>query len=157
MKTLASIPPLWIFDLDGTLAFIEHRRHFIANDNPDWGAFNRACVDDEPNMPVIRMFRVLIAAGHDVLIWTGRSESVRPETLRWLNDNVQRGLNFNGMLTMRPEDDTQPDDSLKVQWLRAMPAALRATLVGVFDDRDSVVRMWRSEGVTCFQVADGDF
>jgi len=28
---------------------------------------------------------------------------------------------------------------------------------GVFDDRKSVVQFWRSLGLTCFQVADGDF
>ena len=30
-------------------------------------------------------------------------------------------------------------------------------MVGVFDDRDQVVQMWRSLGLTVFQVADGDF
>ena len=28
---------------------------------------------------------------------------------------------------------------------------------GVFDDRNSVVDMWRSKGLTCFQVYYGDF
>ena len=27
----------------------------------------------------------------------------------------------------------------------------------VFDDRNQVVDMWRQNGLTCFQVADGDF
>ena len=27
----------------------------------------------------------------------------------------------------------------------------------IFDDRQSVVDMWRSRGLTCFQVAKGDF
>lgn len=27
----------------------------------------------------------------------------------------------------------------------------------VFDDRNSVVKMWRLLGLTCFQVAEGDF
>ena len=27
----------------------------------------------------------------------------------------------------------------------------------VFDDRQQVVDMWRDNGLTCFQVADGDF
>ena len=27
----------------------------------------------------------------------------------------------------------------------------------VFDDRNQVVDMWRSNGLTCFQVAKGDF
>jgi hypothetical protein len=30
-------------------------------------------------------------------------------------------------------------------------------IVGVFDDRAQVVRMWRSLGLTVFQVAEGDF
>ena len=27
----------------------------------------------------------------------------------------------------------------------------------IFDDRDKVVKMWREEGLTCMQVAPGDF
>jgi len=30
-------------------------------------------------------------------------------------------------------------------------------IVGVFDDRQQVVRMWRALGLTVFQVAEGDF
>ncbi len=30
-------------------------------------------------------------------------------------------------------------------------------VVAVFDDRDRLVKMWRSVGVVCLQVADGDF
>jgi hypothetical protein len=26
-----------------------------------------------------------------------------------------------------------------------------------FDDRDKVVKMWRDNGIICFQVAPGDF
>lgn len=33
----------------------------------------------------------------------------------------------------------------------------RDRLVAVFDDRARVVRMWRKAGITCFQVAPGDF
>jgi hypothetical protein len=33
-----------VFDLDGTLASIEHRRHHL--DRKDWKAFFAACVDD---------------------------------------------------------------------------------------------------------------
>ncbi|WP_435575134.1 hypothetical protein [Burkholderia plantarii] len=33
----------------------------------------------------------------------------------------------------------------------------RRRIVAVFDDRDSVVAMWRDAGVTCFQVAPGEF
>jgi pimeloyl-ACP methyl ester carboxylesterase len=33
----------------------------------------------------------------------------------------------------------------------------RWRVVGVFDDRQQVVRMWRALGLTVFQVAEGDF
>ncbi|KAB1900519.1 5'-hydroxyl kinase, partial [Micromonospora sp. AMSO31t] len=33
----------------------------------------------------------------------------------------------------------------------------RYRVVGVFDDRQQVVRMWRSLDLTVFQVAEGDF
>jgi hypothetical protein len=33
----------------------------------------------------------------------------------------------------------------------------RERLVGAFDDRQRVVDMWRRNGITCFQVAPGDF
>ena len=47
--------PLYIFDLDGTLALIEHRRHFVARPRgeQDWKAFYAACDKDAPNDPVI--------------------------------------------------------------------------------------------------------
>jgi hypothetical protein len=33
----------------------------------------------------------------------------------------------------------------------------RYHVVGVFDDRMQVVKMWRELGLTVFQVAEGDF
>ena len=33
----------------------------------------------------------------------------------------------------------------------------RYRVVGVFDDRKQVVRMWRALGLTVFQVAEGNF
>jgi phosphoserine phosphatase len=42
--------PLYIFDLDGTLALIEHRRKYVERPRgeQDWKAFYVACVDDHP-------------------------------------------------------------------------------------------------------------
>ncbi|WGN90708.1 PseT-like polynucleotide kinase phosphatase [Burkholderia phage vB_BglM_WTB] len=58
---------------------------------------------------------------------------------------------------MRPHGDTTPDDQLKRKWLHSLSPVDRARLIAVFDDRQKVVDMWRSEGVPCFQVAPGDF
>lgn len=35
-----------IVDLDGTLANIDHRLHYIKQNKPDWNAFYGACKDD---------------------------------------------------------------------------------------------------------------
>ena len=58
---------------------------------------------------------------------------------------------------MRRAGDYMPDDELKMHWLTEMSRADRSRLVAVFDDRAKVVRMWRSLGVACFQVAPGEF
>lgn len=157
--------PLYIFDLDGTLALIEHRRHFVERERgrQDWPGFFRACVDDIPNVPVIRVMECLRRFG-DVWIFSGRSDEVRQETVEWLvrhtsfaTSDFDSAFGTQDVLTMRREGDYTPDDELKQRWLNLMLVEDRDRLVGVFDDRDRVVAMWRAAGVQCFQVAPGEF
>lgn len=177
--------PLYIFDLDGTLALIDHRRHFVERPSlkcydcgganrascvqcadldvgwkPNWPAFFAACIKDVPNYPVIRTMEALVRNGADVWIFSGRSDEVREQTIWWLWAHIDcyTKEDFSGsMLRMRQAGDYTPDDTLKRQWLKEMLDEDRERLVAVFDDRDRVVQMWRDEGVTCFQVAQGDF
>lgn len=146
--------PLYIFDLDGTLALNEHRQHLVQGETKDWRAFFAACVNDEPNVPVIDTMHALVDAGAEVRIWSGRSAEVMAETQRWLSDHV--GLP-GVQLTMRLEGDHTPDEQLKQAWLRELPPRDLRRLVAVFDDRAKVVAMWRANGVPCFQVAPGEF
>lgn len=151
--------PLYIFDLDGTLALINHRRHFVerARKDQDWKAFYAACVDDEPNDSVIAVFNVLRRVA-DLWVWSGRSDEVRPQTEAWIAKHTHLlTWELTDALTMRREGDYTADDVLKKQWLDSMLVDDRRRLVGVFDDRDRVVKMWRDAGVTCFQVAPGEF
>ena len=150
--------PLYIFDLDGTLALIDHRRHLVEGKKKDWDAFYKACIYDTPNRPVIGMMLQLYACGADIRIWSGRGSEVRGLTVEWLYINA--GLQPHAvekMLTMRPEGDYTPDDQMKKKWLNLLSKEDRDRLGGVFDDRDKVVKMWRDNGVCCFQVAEGAF
>lgn len=135
-----------IFDLDGTVALIGHRRHLTKE---HWPSFERSCVTDQPNLPVIAVMKVLRAAGWMIEIWSARSEKVRGYTEDWLNDNDVR---YN-VLRMRPEYDSRDDAILKEEWLLA--EEVKPDIV--FDDRQKVVDMWRRNGITCCQVAPGDF
>lgn len=151
--------PIYIFDLDGTLALIGHRRHYVEGPKKDWPAFYRACVDDAPNWPVIRCLEALRATSQ-VLIFSGRSDEVHRETVDWLTKYTSisaHELTAGGDLTMREEGDYTPDDVLKEKWLHAMYPQDRERVSAVFDDRDRVVAMWRRNGVPCFQVAPGGF
>ena len=161
--------PLYIFDLDGTLALTEHRQHILADvQNPHrWRDFFAACVNDEPNLPVIRTLQALRRSGAECWIWSGRSDAVRPQTVEWLTKNGCFGrltgtlpwwpLGAPERFRMRPDGDFTPDEQLKFGWLADLEPPERSRLTAVFDDRDKVVEMWRENGVPCFQVARGAF
>ena len=156
---MSDLPPLYIFDLDGTLALIEHRRHFVECERPkqNWTAFYEACVNDEPNTPILKIMWSLRLAGAEIWIFSGRSDEVRGRTLDWLRDYANFTVIRDPFLQMREAGDFTPDDALKKRWLDSMLECDRKRLVAVFDDRDRVVKMWRDNGITCLQVAKGEF
>lgn len=154
--------PLYIFDLDGTLANMEHRVRFIRQEPKDWRGFFAACVDDEPIPAALATLHALRKGGAEVWIWTGRSDEVREQTLAWLHKHSVYHAFWNPMrapeaLLMRKAGDHQPDVALKRGWLADLEPPERDRLTAVFEDRASVVQMWRDAGVPCFQVAPGEF
>lgn len=153
-----AMTPLFIFDIDGTLADCSHRLPLLNSDSPDkWNLFYKACPDDEPIIPVISVLNGLLRHGAEVLFFTGRSGSVWAETKQWL----QRWTDYTGSdgnrIYMRPEKDFRPDFELKHEWYSRLLPEDKHALVGVFEDRTRCVEMWRELGVTCFQVTNGDF
>lgn len=144
--------PLYIFDLDQTLSDMSHRLDLLG----EWDIFYQACIDDDPIIQTIKLMDQLISHGSDVWVWTGRNESVRGLTEDWLERHTML-RSFDRTLKMRPMDNRQNDDILKRDWLNQLGETDRKRLVCVFDDRNRVVRMWRKQGVTCMQVADGNY
>lgn len=142
---------LVLFDLDGTLALIGHRLHFIEG-KKDWRKFFAACKDDLPNQPVIEVLRGLRKQGYQIWIVSGRSDEVKEETLHWLD---QHDIPHDRLI-MRGFGDRTSDDVLKRSWMVKGQIPKEKVLM-VFDDRDSVVAMWRAQGLVCAQVAPGDF
>ena len=117
--------------------------------------FFKACVDDSPNQPVIDTVAAIAHSNLvpiNVHILSGRSEIVRAETVAWLERYVQ----FEYSVTMRPENDHRPDHILKKGLIEKLNLNTSNVLC-VFDDRESVVQMWRREGFCCYQVADHSF
>ena len=148
-----------IFDLDGTLALIDKRRAISTKDNGkmDWDVFfDPKNIDlDLPNHGVIAMAQTLKAAGHRIIIFSGRSKGTKDATNTWLKKfNVPCDI-----LKMRPTSKDfmfMPDDKLKQMWLDNLFTD-KSDIICVFDDRQKVVDMWRDNGLTCMQVAPGNF
>ena len=143
---------LVISDLDGTIALVNHRRHLVEGKNKDWRAFYAACVDDTPNEPVVETLRTLQKAGHEIIIVSARSKEVENETIHWLNTCE---IPFDKFYMLREAGDYTSDVELKRRFLMSIED--HSDIFVIFDDRDSVVRMWRDHGLPCFQVAPGDF
>ena len=152
-------------DLDGTLADVNHRLHYIKNPDGtlkpyaerDWDGFNAACVDDKPNEDVIEVLRSLLCGARDrqVYILSGRNDVVRDETLEWLEEHVFRkwenGYQHFTLPIMRRADDRRPDTEIKLEMVRELDLTPDDVLC-VLDDRQCVVDMWRENGFRCLQV-----
>jgi len=148
-----------IFDLDGTLALIDKRRSISTKPNGkiDWDIFfDPANINlDQPNDSVIQMAKTLKDAGNMIVILSGRSKATKDATKAWLTAN---DVPFD-VLKMRPTGNDfkfMPDDKLKQQWLDQL-FSNKSDILCVFDDRQKVVDMWRDNGLSCFQVAPGNF
>jgi hypothetical protein len=136
-------PKLWIVDIDGTLALRGDR------DPYDWDRVG----EDQPNPAVVAVVQALFQAGHPIAYVSGRKERCRRQTEMWLAAHVGYWDDAEGLF-MRGDHDHRSDVEVKREiydWHFAGQVA------GVIDDRASVVAMWRSLGLTVFQVAEGDF
>ena len=141
-----------IFDVDGTIADVEHRRHFV-NGNNDWDSFRKETVNDTPVQWVCDIARRFIAQGDDVAFFSARNESEREITEKQISQWIGDG--HKGVF-LRPNGDYTPDDEFKSA-LADKFIDMGGKIDLIFDDRQKVVDMWRAKGFTVVQVAEGDF
>lgn len=145
---------LIVFDIDGTLANIEHRLDFVRSKPKNWPAFDAGIPNDKVNPHVAEVFHSLRDAGHDIVFASGRNERSRDATVAWLKENGFWLVSSH--LYMRKADDFRGDDIVKKEILDEMTRAWGRKPDMVFDDRPRVVRMWRDNGIFVFNVYQGD-
>lgn len=141
-----------IFDMDGTLADIGHRRHHVETKPKNWRAFNAALSADLPNAHIVQLARMYRDAGWTIIVCSGREDVYRTETVEWME---RHGVPHD-RLYMRPAKDYRSDDVVKAELLKQIRTDGFDPPLAV-DDRDRVVAMWRANGLTCLQCAPGDF
>jgi len=142
----------WIFDIDGTLADSSARQHFLDNGKKDWDGWFREMDKDPVHTDVMQFLDYALDQDIPVFICTGRDEGYRVVTEKWLDCN---DIGYT-KLFMRPAGDRRDDSVIKKEMLDDMRSkGYNPSLV--FEDRDRVVKMWRENGIRCFQVAPGNF
>lgn len=141
-----------IFDIDGTIADLSHRRHFIATKPKNYAAFHKGASNDTPIWPVINVLKALHAAGYKIVLCSGRDGDFKQRTVDWL---AKHEVPYDA-LYIRAGKDYRADDIIKEELLDQILAAGYEPEI-VFDDRNRVVDMWRKRGLKCAQVEPGDF
>lgn len=131
-------------DIDGTIALRGER-------SPHDHEYS---IEDTPNWPIIHIVTAFsIWYGYQVVLVSGREEKFREVTEYWLRTHR---VFPSAPLIMRPAGDNRSDEVVKRELYEKYIAPEYKVIV-VFDDRNRVVKMWRELGLTCLQVADGDF
>jgi len=142
-----------LFDIDGTLADIAHRRVHLEGSRPDWHSFNDLMGEDTPNEAVVSLYKTLWNSGqYELVLLSGRNECFRAITEQWLIWNEIPFAN----LIMRADKDQRADHIVKQEFLDRL-LAMGKTIAFAVDDRQQVVDMWRRNQITCLQCDVGNF
>ena len=142
-------------DVDGTLSNGNHRQHYLAVKPKNWLGFISQAPNDPPYEDIVWLVKTLKDAGNKILIVTARSEDEREMTKTWL-DNVAGLAGYYEKMYMRESEDYRDDSIVKKEILENIRLDGYDPYM-VLDDRNKVVSMWRSLGIRCLQVQDGDF
>lgn len=135
--------PCILVDLDGTLSFMDGKR------SPFDG---RKVGGDRLNEYLNDLLRVIECTPIEIIFLSGRSEDCRKETESWLKKYQWDTKK----LFMRESGDNRKDTIVKKE-LYEKYIAPNYSVFAIFDDRNSVVDMWREIGLPTYQVWYGDF
>lgn len=101
-----------IFDIDGTLADCDHRRHHVMKAPKDWKSFEAEADLDQPKPEIVRLTHIF-SGSYAILLCTGRYERRRESTRAWLH---RHGIPHY-RLYMRVDGDSRNDAIVKGEML----------------------------------------
>jgi len=132
---------VYLCDIDGTLS--DHQK--IRSPYDESKVFL-----DKP-LPTCNVIKSLIATGDKIIYFSGRTESCRLETIKWLTKYINDGIPD---LYMRQIGDQRNDSIIKKE-LYDNHIRDKYKVLGVFDDRLRVCHMWYELGLFVFNCNQG--
>lgn len=154
----SKLPEAVICDLDGTLSLfnvinrdgtttIEHENTHARN---PYDASK--CDQDKLNDQVAVVLEAMDKAGFKIVFCSGREDVYKEQTHTF----IKKHFNFEYQLFMRKAGDQRKDAIIKEE-IYNNHISPNYNVFLVLDDRNQVVKFWRSKGLQCWQVADGNF
>lgn len=146
-------PEAVIFDVDGTLCDVRSVRQYVeappgqVRFKADFRRFHAESIYCPANPAVLELACRAHAAEYSVLVVTGREESWRDLTSRWLKAN---GVPFEGLYT-RGLGGYRPDHVVKAEIEREISERYRARLA--VDDRSDTAAVWLAAGIATVLVS----
>lgn len=139
-------------DLDGTLCDIKHRLHHVHKQPKDWKSFFAGIPNDTLREDVLADVAAWsLQHKAKVVFVSARPEDYRDVTEAWLKVHVDIPWMT---LLMRNKGDSRPDTEVKLGILNKF-FPNKEQIIKVVDDRPSVIRMWRDQGLDVYDVGDG--
>lgn len=151
-----------VVDIDGTLSLPGKRIEYVRKVDgiephpswkPNWPAFHMEVDKDLPNPTIVELVKNLRDVGYGIIVVSGRSpeHGCGIKTEEWLDKHLGDAYLH---VFMRAAGDYRPDFEHKQILLDLLP---KDRIAFVLDDRQQCVDMWRKNGLTCLQVANGNF
>ncbi len=138
-----NLPDAIICDLDGTLALMRGRSPYDES----------KAIQDAVNGPILDIVKASASKGVKIILVSGRDSGRGLDaTQQWLTKHDVPYL----ALYLRKAGDTRKDTIIKQEIYDAHIKG-KFNILFVLDDRNCVVDKWRELGLTCLQVAPGDF
>ncbi len=135
----------YVFDLDGTLAANNGRDFY----NPK----QEDILTDSPIIPVINILNALYqtpASDIDIIFLSSREAKFFSVTKQWIWENTSVNAD-DIVLWMRKTGDQRKDSIIKKELVESKILP-EYDIIGVFDDRLQVCRMWYDMNIFCFNV-----
>lgn len=142
MTDLTTLPYAVIFDLDGTLTNYDHRAEHLVPPNRDMMTFFSKMEDDTVIDWCLNMLRDFQRSGITIILLTGRPDSFRPHTERWLK---KHNISYD-MLLMRDAADFRPGAIVKEEIFRQEILGKYHVKLAV-DDNPRIIKMWKKLGI----------
>lgn len=136
-KLNKELEKIFLCDIDGTISDFRHHR----------GPYEETKVLDDTPLPTIHVIKALISSGNRIIYFSGRSEFCYQDTAKWIEKHIGQYPE----LYMRKSGDSRSDEIIK-RGLYDQHILDKYQVIGVFDDRLKVCRMWVELGLWVYNL-----